>query len=66
VYAFKIHSKAAREHEDQHDDEDSSSSEEEPLPNSAPKPKKKAKVNSSALRQHVLDITKPFEGKTFS
>ncbi len=52
VYAFKIHSKASREHEqdNEHKDNDSSSSEEE------------SKVDASVLRQHVLDITKPFEG----
>ncbi len=62
VYAFKIHSKASREHENDGEEEESSSSEDESLPDADPKPRKKAPIDVSVLRQHVLDITKPFEG----
>ena len=61
VYAFKIHSKAAREYEQSTDvfDEESASEDEEPALN-------QSKIDTSVLRQHVLDIVENLEGNYFT
>ena len=69
VYSFKIHSKATKKHEknsavfDEHSEETSSEEDEQDArPKTGGKSGKKTKAAPSALRQHVLDITKPFDG----
>ncbi|RHZ40402.1 hypothetical protein DYB26_015678, partial [Aphanomyces astaci] len=61
VFAFKIHSKAARNFEEADDDDDGGGDDSKVDPDDGAE-HPRDEVKPSALRQHVIDITKQWEG----